>query len=78
LIGVPMALGGFPPQVKTALLQFMHSFGDSLADPLGRACVICPPLVVEFPGKSPYDSYADEFVRLGCRDDAGWRRDEWA
>ena len=21
---------------------------------------------------------ADEFVRLSCRDDAGWRRDEWA
>jgi hypothetical protein len=25
-----------------------------------------------------YDNHADEFVRLSCRDCAGWRRDEWA
>jgi ribosome maturation factor RimP len=33
---------------------------------------------VDFPCISPYDNDADEFVRHGCRVQAGWRRDEWA
>jgi hypothetical protein len=33
---------------------------------------------VEFPQKTPYPSYADEFVRLKSREFSGWRRDEWA
>jgi hypothetical protein len=36
------------------------------------------PQTVEFLGKSPYDCYADEFVRHVCREVAGWRREEWA
>jgi len=34
--------------------------------------------VLENCGKWPYDNDADEFVRPSCRDEAGWRRDEWA
>jgi hypothetical protein len=33
---------------------------------------------IEFSGISPYDNDADEFVRRGCREYAGWRREEWA
>jgi hypothetical protein len=33
---------------------------------------------IEFPCETPYAGVADEFVRLSCRDCAGWRRDEWA
>jgi len=33
---------------------------------------------IEFPGETPYAGVADEFVRLSCREYAGWRRDEWA
>ena len=43
-----------------------------------QAAAASPQGVVEFRCKSPYDSYADEFVRHGCRVYAGWRRDEWA
>jgi hypothetical protein len=35
-------------------------------------------LCIEFPRISPYAKDADEFVRLSCREFAGWRRDEWA
>jgi hypothetical protein len=34
--------------------------------------------VVDFPRILAYAKDADEFVRLSCRDRAGWRRDEWA
>ena len=34
--------------------------------------------MVENCGKWPYDNHADEFVRPSCREQAGWRRDEWA
>ncbi len=30
---------------------------------------------IEFPGETPYAGVADEFVRLSCRECAGWRRD---
>jgi hypothetical protein len=33
---------------------------------------------IEFCGDSPYSKDADAFVRLSCREHAGWRRDEWA
>jgi hypothetical protein len=33
---------------------------------------------IEFRGKTAYSQVADEFVRLSCREYAGWRRDEWA
>jgi hypothetical protein len=35
-------------------------------------------VVVEIRRKFAYDNDADEFVRPSCRDQAGWRRDEWA
>ena len=35
-------------------------------------------LPIEFRGILAYAEDADEFVRLGCRGYAGWRRDEWA
>jgi hypothetical protein len=34
--------------------------------------------MVEFRAKSPYDNYADEFIRWDYRERTGWRRDEWA
>jgi hypothetical protein len=34
--------------------------------------------MVEFRAKSPYDNYADEFIRRYYRERTGWRRDEWA
>jgi hypothetical protein len=34
--------------------------------------------MVDFPRILAYAKDADEFVRLSCRDRAGWRRDEWA
>jgi hypothetical protein len=37
-----------------------------------------PYLPIEFPGILAYAEDADEFVRLSCREHAGWRRDEWA
>jgi len=33
---------------------------------------------VDIPAILAYAEDADEFVRLRCRDYAGWRRDEWA
>jgi hypothetical protein len=33
---------------------------------------------IDIPGILAYAEDADEFVRLGCRDRTGWRRDEWA
>jgi ribosome maturation factor RimP len=33
---------------------------------------------IDFPAISTYAKDADEFVRLSCREYAGWRRDEWA
>jgi hypothetical protein len=52
---------------------------------IGRAKGVCPSpgglppgQVVEIRGKWPYDNSADEFVRPCCREQAGWRRDEWA
>jgi hypothetical protein len=35
-------------------------------------------MVVEYSGILAYAEDADEFVRLSCREFAGWRRDEWA
>jgi hypothetical protein len=36
------------------------------------------PFHLEFPCIFHYAEDADEFVRLSCRERAGWRRDEWA
>jgi hypothetical protein len=33
---------------------------------------------IEIPWILAYAKDADEFVRLSCRERAGWRRDEWA
>ena len=33
---------------------------------------------IEFPSIPPYPREADTFVRFGCRERSGWRRDEWA
>jgi hypothetical protein len=33
---------------------------------------------IEIPAISTYAKNADEFVRHGCRDHTGWRREEWA
>jgi hypothetical protein len=38
----------------------------------------CCGVEVEFSGILAYAEDADEFVRLSCREFAGWRRDEWA
>jgi len=43
-----------------------------------QVSVTLPQLLVEFPQISPYDDYADAFVRLNRRDRTGWRRDELA
>jgi hypothetical protein len=37
-----------------------------------------PQLQIEIPRILAYAKDADEFVRLSCREHAGWRRDEWA
>jgi hypothetical protein len=49
-----------------------------LAFQIPQSYTLPPDLPVEFPGVLAYPEYADEFVRLSCRDCAGWRRDEWA
>ncbi len=37
-----------------------------------------PEVALNFRTKPRMLDVADEFVRLSCREDAGWRRDEWA